>query len=108
MKLAIISLGGSIINPDDVDYEFLKQFKESLLKLKKWKFIIVTGGGATARRYIKALKKDGVDQKTQCLAGVAVTRLHARFLMWMFRKYANNKLPKTIKSNILQTLRCHQ
>lgn len=97
MKLVVISLGGSIINPDDVDYDFLKEFRKTLLKLKEWKFVIVTGGGATARRYIKVLRKDGLDHRIQCLAGIAVTRMHARLLMTLFRKEANQKLPQNIK-----------
>ncbi|HLD15812.1 MAG TPA: UMP kinase [Candidatus Nanoarchaeia archaeon] len=97
MKLIVISLGGSIINPDDVDYNFLKEFRETLTKQKKLKFIIVTGGGATARRYIKALRADGLSNKIQCLAGIAITRFHARFLMELFKNYANKKLPTTIK-----------
>jgi uridylate kinase len=46
-KLFVLSLGGSIIIPDDIDTKFLKQFRAAILKqIKKGnRFVIVTGGG---------------------------------------------------------------
>ena len=55
MKPIIISLGGSIVVPDKIDYNFLKKFRALILKhVKKGKrFVLICGGGATARLYQK-------------------------------------------------------
>ena len=58
MKTIVISLGGSLIVPDKIDIPFLRKFREIINKHKtKYKFIIVTGGGSTARKYINALSE---------------------------------------------------
>ena len=45
-KIIVLSLGGSLIVPGKVDDEFLKGFKKVLLKhTKKYKFVVVCGGG---------------------------------------------------------------
>ncbi len=105
MKKLVLSLGGSVIAPDDVDYKFLKKFKKTILKFtKKYKFIIVCGGGKTARRYIYSLKKLKKDEKTQSIIGIEVTRLNARLLMHIFGTQANNHLPFNMKqvNNLLK------
>lgn len=45
----IISLGGSLIVPDQIDTNFLKDFKTLVLSnvAKGKKFVIITGGGKT-------------------------------------------------------------
>jgi uridylate kinase len=55
----IISLGGSLIVPDQIDVDFLKSFKELIIsKLKQdKKFVIITGGGKICRRYQDAAKE---------------------------------------------------
>src|SRR3989338_7901699 len=57
-KLFIISLGGSLINPGEVDAAFLKKFRGLILnRIKKGsRFILITGGGALSRQYQRALK----------------------------------------------------
>ncbi len=98
MKKWVISLGGSkIIDNGEVDYNFLKKFEELIEKHKSHKFVVVTGGGSTARKYISALKKLGESRKKQSLAGIAVTRLHAGLLMRLFGKKANEVLPKNME-----------
>ncbi|MAG52703.1 MAG: UMP kinase [Nanoarchaeota archaeon] len=77
MKI-VISLGGSKIVPNKVDYYFLKKFKKVVEKIKKGnKIVIVTGGGSTARKYIEALGKEGWGTKSQNALGFNVTRLNA-------------------------------
>lgn len=93
----VISLGGSRIVPDDVDDKFLLKFKKLLNSHKSQKFVVVTGGGSTARKYISALKKLGEKTKSQSMEGIAVTRLHAGFMMRFFGEEANEDLPLNIK-----------
>lgn len=81
MDVIIISLGGSVIVPDGVDYAFLRKFKKLILSLaKKRKAVICTGGGKTARNYIQALEKEGLSRHNRDLMGIEATRLNAKLV----------------------------
>ena len=96
-KTWVISLGGSRIVPDEVDDKFLRDFKKLIDSHPSHRFVVITGGGSTARRYISALKKLGKKTKSQSMAGIAVTRLHAGFLARFFGAKANEVIPKNMK-----------
>lgn len=96
-KLWVISLGGSRIVPGEVDDEFIVRFKKVVDSHPSIKFVVVTGGGSTARKYIKALKKLGKKTKQQSLIGIAITRLHASFLARLFGEKANEIIPKNMR-----------
>lgn len=97
MRTIVISLGGSLIVPDEIDYNFINNFKDIILKFKNIKFVIVTGGGRVAREYINGLKKEGLSQKMQSLIGIAVTRLNARFMSNFFKNNASKVIPNSLK-----------
>jgi uridylate kinase len=99
MKKWVISLGGSRIAPKDnqIDYIFINKLEKIINQNPKTKFIIVTGGGSTARRYIKALKKLDKSTKIQSKAGIGITRFHAGFLARVLGKKANEVIPKNLK-----------
>ncbi len=97
MKIVVVSLGGSLIIPKDIDYGFLKRFKKIVLKFKNIKFVFVIGGGHIAREYIKVLEKAKLDEKSVCLMGIAVTRLNARFMANFFRGVASQNIPNSLK-----------
>ena len=95
-KTVVISLGGSQIIPEKVNYVYLKKFREIVLdKSDKFNFIIVCGGGTFARRYIEVLKKDKKNEYMQSLAGIAVTRTNARFLSYFFGYDPKMGIPHT-------------
>lgn len=99
-KLWVISLGGSrIVKEEGVDHKFLKRFERIIKRHSDVRFVVVTGGGTTARKYISALRKMEVGVKKQSKAGIAVTRMHAAFLARLFGKKANEPwpLPKNMK-----------
>ena len=89
----VISLGGSIVVPGQVDTDFLKIFlvliKNYLDKDKKRKLIFVVGGGSTARAYQKAYREiaDSPDNNNQDWVGIAATRLNAELLKALFSDY---------------------
>jgi uridylate kinase len=84
-KVLVLSLGGSLIIPDKIDYKFLKDFKKTILKhTKKYKFLVVCGGGSLARKYIEALKQEKKNNHYQSLAGISATRTNARFMNYFF------------------------
>jgi len=62
-KVIVLSLGGSLIIPDKINISYLKQLKKIIMQnTKKYKFIIVCGGGGIARKYISALKKIRINE----------------------------------------------
>ena len=95
-KLIILSLGGSIIFPEEIDVVFLKQFKALILKLLKqgYEFIIICGGGKICRKYQAASK-----ELNQHLAsfdldwmGIEVTKMNAYFMRTVFKEHAHPKI----------------
>lgn len=98
MKEVVISLGGSLIFQDTIDYSYLKSLKNLLLKYSKnFKFVIVVGGGKTARTYMEPLTKEGLSIKEVCLTGIRITRLNARFMHKFFGKNPASKIPRSLK-----------
>ncbi len=97
-KVIVLSLGGSLIIPDKVDVNYLKNFKKAILRnTKKYKFIIVCGGGSIARKYISALKEIGLDEKFQSFSGISATRMNARFMNYFFKINPEYGIPHTQK-----------
>ena len=83
----VISLGGSIIVPEEPDSKFINDFKNLILEWfsKEKNFFIVTGGGKTSRIYQEKLsqivgnKKDVLDWM-----GIYSTQINAQFLRLAF------------------------
>lgn len=98
-RMIVLSLGGSLIVPDKVDVSFLKKFKKVILKnTQRYKFIIVCGGGSTARKYISALKEEGIDEKLQSFSGISATRMNARFMNYFFNINPEYGIPHTLET----------
>ncbi|MEK7575289.1 MAG: UMP kinase [Patescibacteria group bacterium] len=88
----VISLGGSLVVPDEIDLAFLRDFKtliEAEMKVGK-SFVIITGGGKICRRYQDAARELGVvDQANLDWIGIYSTRLNATLLRSVFGKQAH-------------------
>src|SRR3989344_3594826 len=96
-RIIVLSLGGSLIIPDKIDVAFLKKFKKFILKnTKRYKFIVVCGGGSIARKYIFALKEEGISMHLQGLIGIASTRTNARFMNYFFNMDSEKGIPHHI------------
>jgi len=97
-KVIVVSLGGSLIIPNNVDSKFLKEFKKTILKnTRKYKFIIICGGGSIARKYIYALRDNKINEKLQSLAGISATRMNARFMNYFFNNEPKQGIPHSMK-----------
>ena len=89
-NIKVISLGGSIIAPDRVDTEFIREFhseiKDYLDRDKDRKLIFVTGGGGPARAYQSAYREitDEADSSLQDWIGIMATRLNAQLIKGIF------------------------
>jgi uridylate kinase len=91
----VISLGGSLIVPDNIDVDFLKDFKKLILSQieKGKKFIIITGGGKICRRYQTAAKEISTPSNEDLdWIGIASLKLNAELLRIIFGEYAHPKV----------------
>jgi len=106
-RVIVLSLGGSIIIPDDVNSKFLKKFKQVILRnTKNHKFVIVCGGGSIARKYMAGLQSVNANTYLQSLIGIACTRTNARFVSYFFNKDQEYGIPHTLET-LSQYLKKH-
>lgn len=106
MKTYVISLGGSIIVPNEIDVSFLKKFRKLVLDFVKKgdRLVIVCGGGKTSRRYSDAAKQitkaKGYDID---LVGIRATKINAELVRAGFGNHAYKEVienpTKKIKTN---------
>ncbi len=84
----ILSLGGSLIVPDEIDINFLTSFKNFIInqiQLNK-RFVIVCGGGKVCRRYQSALSEISPNSSAESKdwIGCKVTQLNAILIKHIF------------------------
>lgn len=94
----IVSLGGSLIAPaTGVDAAFLKRFRSFIAARasKGGRFVLICGGGATARAYQKAARAVGpLPREDVDWIGIHSTRLNAHLLRTVFRALAHPTVVK--------------
>ncbi len=91
MERIVISLGGSLIAPKDIDIGFLGNFKKAISRHAQQgrKFAIVCGGGSTARQYVAAASRlDHASDEEKDWIGIHCTRLNAVLLKTAFGRLA--------------------
>jgi uridylate kinase len=87
----IISVGGSLIVPDQIDTSFLSSLKALVTReiANGKQFVIITGGGKTARRYQEAARTvSNLDAEDIDWIGIHATRLNGHLLRTIFRDVA--------------------
>jgi len=89
----VMSVGGSLIVPDEIDTRFLSSLKDLIVTETAdngRRFIVIAGGGKICRKYqdaaraVAKLEDEDVDW-----LGIHSTRLNAHLLRTIFRKYAH-------------------
>lgn len=93
-RRTIISLGGSLFVPDNVDVEFIRAFKiiiEARIARGE-RFAIILGGGKVARNYMQAGRDFGLAQTQTDWIGIYVTRLNAEFMRIVFGDLAHEHI----------------
>ncbi len=97
-NVIVLSLGGSLIIPNDIDITFLKNCRKVIKSnTKHYKFIITCGGGSIARKYINALRKSESDKLFQSFSGISATRMNARFMSYFFEYDPKQGIPTRMK-----------
>jgi uridylate kinase len=93
----VVSVGGSLIVPDHIDTTFLKKLRTYIYKeieLGK-RFVIITGGGKTCRKYQDAASKVcSLENEDLDWLGIHATRLNGHLLRSIFRDIAHPVLIK--------------
>jgi len=93
--VTVISLGGSIVAPDGVDVDFLKNFIDLIHFFIKSnperRFIFVVGGGGPARHYQSACRKINANIKDEEAdwIGIMATRLNAQLIKAAMGDFCN-------------------
>jgi len=109
-KTIVVSLGGSLIVPDDIDINFLKSFKKVIDKYikKGCKFVIYCGGGRLARNIQQAASKIAkLSNEDLDWLGIHSTRLNAQLIKMVFKNNAEDSITNNpnkkfeFKKNIL-------
>lgn len=98
----IISLGGSLIVPENIDIDFLKDFRDLILSQveKGKKFVIITGGGKICRKYQDVAKQlSAPSDEDLDWIGIASLRLNAQLMRVIFRKYTHPKIIKDLSQH---------
>ncbi len=98
MNLTVISLGGSIIAPEKVNTEFLKEFRRAIIDYleedKERELIFVCGGGAPARVYQSAYReiigRSGAEEEDWI--GIKATYLNAELINAIFMPYTKTSV----------------
>src|SRR3989344_3101656 len=88
----VVSVGGSLIVPDQIDTAFLSAFKALILEKVQHglSFTIIAGGGRTSRRYQDAANTvTPLSQADLDWIGIHATRLNAQLLRNIFVGYAH-------------------
>lgn len=96
MKKVVLSLGGSLIIPDEIRVGFLKEFRELILsRLDEYQFVIFTGGGRTARTYMQGLEGilgDEATSDSKDWLGIYSSWVNARLVYEMFQGHVAEKI----------------
>ncbi len=90
-KTFVISLGGSLVVPDQINEKFLVEFRKLIISYikKGFRFILIVGGGKTARRYQAAgAHVAGISPDDLDWLGIHATRLNGHLMRTIFRQYA--------------------
>src|SRR3989344_9407654 len=99
----VVSVGGSLIVPDQINTDFLTRFKALILDkvAKGFTFSIIAGGGKTARRYQDAANAviPLSSQDTDWI-GIHATPLNAQLLPHIFAGYATQHVVKNPTKDI--------
>jgi uridylate kinase len=96
VESVVISLGGSVLIKDEKpDTAYIRALAKVLIGLSsKYRLFVVTGGGMTARNYIRAGRDLGADESFLDEMGIEVTRLNARLMIVALGERACHTPPK--------------
>jgi uridylate kinase len=96
--VTVISLGGSIVAPNEVDVDFVKKFTGLIRSFieadSNRRFIFVVGGGGPARSWQKAYRETSANIKDEEAdwIGIMATRLNAQLIKAVMNEWCNQEV----------------
>lgn len=97
-EYVVVSVGGSLIVPDQISVPFLSTLRELVLNKTRagLSFFIIAGGGKLARRYQDAAHevRGDLDREDLDWMGIHSTRLNAHLLRTIFHEEAQARIVK--------------
>ena len=89
METIVMSVGGSLIVPGEIDIDFLRRLRQFIESATDKRFVIIAGGGRTARHYQEAADSlHGLDKEDLDWIGIHATRLNGHLLRTIFKDIA--------------------
>ena len=97
----VVSVGGSVLLHGSDDARFVAELAELLGRLgRSTPLVVTTGGGRTAREYIRLAGELGLTAVEQDELGIDVTRLHARLLAGRIGLPTSSHPPTTVREAV--------
>lgn len=97
----VMSVGGSIAVPKGNKVDYLEELGALLGKyIDRHRFILVVGGGRTARRYIKLSRELGADEAYLDEIGIHCSRLNAMLLKAAFPPEVHTAFGRDIEDTV--------
>jgi uridylate kinase len=92
----VISVGGSLIYPEELDKNFLFRLKETVSKFAEqgYRIVLITGGGRICRKYnqlARELNSKVTDRELDWM-GIKATKVNAELVRIMFNSFAYYKV----------------
>jgi uridylate kinase len=99
----VIKLGGFAFQ-ESINSKLLSEYAKEIKKLciEGHSFLIVTGGGKNARRYIQASRDLGASEAFCDKLGIQVSRLNALLLLSSLWDYAYRRVPSTLEEAVAE------
>lgn len=95
-----MSVGGSLINPGEINTSFLKKLKKFIDGVDA-KFVLICGGGRPAREYMGAGAKLDCDARQQDWIGIAATMLNAELVRQFFNAPPVQQKPRKLAGKVI-------
>lgn len=93
LETVVLSLGGSILVPGEIDVLFLARFRDLVLHMERMRFVIICGGGKVCRKYQDAARGVSlVSERDLDWIGIRATRLNAELVRAVFGETAYEKV----------------
>jgi uridylate kinase len=97
----VVSIGGSVLLTGDGDREYLEGLSALLRRLgRRFPLVVTTGGGRTAREYIRLGRSLGLTEVELDELGIEVTRLHAHLLAARIGPPAPSHPPESVRATV--------
>jgi uridylate kinase len=102
MSTIVLSIGGSILAPENIDIDFIRSLAALFKKhCNDNKFYIVVGGGRLARKYINIARTLGANEILLDEIGISSTRLNAQLLISALDEFVFPKPALTIEEALV-------